>query len=66
MNISLTKEKVAQMMTTYVRVQQKRSLPVRELGYKLIGKVTATLPAIYWTSLWYPELQCQTLQPPII
>ena len=65
MKISLTKEKV-QMMTTCVRVQQKHSLPVWEISHKLIGKMTVTLPAIYQTSLWHPELQCQALQSPII
>ena len=52
MKIGLMEEKVAQMITTCTRVHQKHSLPVWELA-RLIGKMTATLPAIYQAPLWY-------------
>ncbi len=46
------KKPVTHMMTTCVRVQQKHSLPVWKLA-RLIGKMTATLPAICQAPLWY-------------
>ena len=46
MKIRLTEEKLTQMMAMCLRVQQKHSLSVQELA-RLIGKMIATLPAIY-------------------
>lgn len=48
---------MVQMMIICERVQQKHSLSIWDLA-KLIGKMTATLPAIYQAPLWYRELQC--------
>ena len=56
MKIMLTEEKVAQMVAICKDTQQRQSISVRELA-RLIGRMTATLPAIYQAPLWYRELQ---------
>lgn len=52
----LTVEKMTQMVSMCRNTQQKQSLSVRELA-RLIGKIAATLPAIYQAPLWYWESQ---------
>ena len=64
MSVRLTEEKVAQITATCRRVQQAGSLSLRQLA-RLIGKMTATIPAIHQAPLWYRGLQRlknQTLQ----
>ena len=56
MKILLTAEKMTQIVKTCKRLHQERSLTVRELA-RLIGRLTATLPAIFPAPLWYRELQ---------
>ena len=56
MPIKLTEEKVAQIATACRRVREARSLSVHQLA-RLIGKMTATIPAVYPAPLWYRELQ---------
>ena len=56
MRIKLTEQKVTQMVVTCRAIQEKQSLPVRELA-KLIGKMTAASPAIFPAPPWYRELQ---------
>ena len=56
MSIKLTEEKVAQIATACRRVREAGSLSVRQLA-RLIGKMTATIPAVYPALLWYRELQ---------
>lgn len=53
MKIRLTEEDNDYMLKS---TTQKPSLPIQESA-KLIGKITATLPAIYQAPLWYWELQ---------
>ena len=57
MKIRLTAEKVTQIAILCREAQQKQTLVAQELAH-LIGKMTATLPAIYQAPLWYRELQC--------
>ena len=51
MSIKLTEEKVAQIATACRRVREAGSLSVRQLA-RLIGKMTATIPAVYPAPLW--------------
>ena len=57
MKIRLTEAKIVQITTACRKAREKESLSVRELA-RLIGKMTATLPAVQPASLWYRELQC--------
>jgi len=64
MSVKLTEERVAEITTQCRRIQRAGSLSVRQLA-RLIGKMTATIPAVYPAPLWYRELQRlknQTLQ----
>ena len=56
MKIRLLEEKVTQISTACRRIRKKRCASVRELA-RLIGKMTATLPAVFPAPLWYRELQ---------
>ena len=53
MKIRLLEEKVMQTSTTCRKIREKGCKSVRELA-RLIGRMTATLPA---APLWYRELQ---------
>ena len=56
MKIRLSEHKATQILTACKKIREKGSTSVRELA-KLIGKMTATLPAIFPAPLWYRELQ---------
>jgi len=57
MKIRLSEEKVKQISTACRKIREKGYTSVRELA-RLIGKITATLPAVFPAPLWYRELQC--------
>ena len=50
-------EEVTQISTACRKIRKKGHTSVRELA-RLIGKMTATLPAVFPAPLWYQELQC--------
>jgi len=52
MKIRLSEEKVTQISTACRKIREKRYTSVRELA-RLIGKMTATLPAVFPAPLWY-------------
>lgn len=54
--IRLTEEKVVQITAACKKAQQEGSLSARHLA-RLIGKMTATMPAVHTAPLWYRELQ---------
>ena len=56
MKIRLSEEKATQISTTCRKIRERGFISVRELA-RLIGKMTATLPAIFPASLWYRKLQ---------
>ena len=56
MKVRLSEEKATQIMSSCTRAREKGSISVRDLA-RLIGKMTATLPAIFPAPLWYRELQ---------
>lgn len=56
MKILLTEEKIGHLSAACKMVRQQGFLSARELA-RLIGKLTATLPAIFPAPLWYRELQ---------
>ena len=56
MKIRLTEEKAVQITTDCKRAREEGLLSIRELA-RLIGKMTATLPAVFSAPLWYRELQ---------
>ena len=58
MRIRLTEEKAVQITTACRRAREKGFMSTRELA-RLIGKMTATLPAVFPAPLWYRELQRQ-------
>ena len=56
MKIRLLEEKVAQISMACRKIRKRGCASVRELA-RLIGKMTATLPAVFPAPLWYRELQ---------
>ena len=51
MKIRLTEEKAVQITTACKRAREKGFLSTRELA-RLIGKISATLPAVFPAPLW--------------